>query len=125
MTALGTVGVAFPGDPRARGTWSGTPAGIADGLTQLGWSVHRIDARPPRALISSRSTPSRSATCALARVGPRAAAVRSRRVSPTVAAVRGSAAAARLRSLPPLDAVVQIGTGYAIPARSPSRPTRT
>ncbi|MCW2983370.1 MAG: hypothetical protein JWR63_940, partial [Conexibacter sp.] len=50
MTALGTVGVAFPGDPRARGTWSGTPAGIASGLSALGYEVARIDARPPRAL---------------------------------------------------------------------------
>src|SRR3954470_14440672 len=48
MTALGTVGVAFPGDPRARGTWSGTPAGLAGGLGQLGYTVLRLDARPPR-----------------------------------------------------------------------------
>jgi glycosyltransferase involved in cell wall biosynthesis len=118
MTALGTVGVAFPGDPRARGTWSGTPAGIADGLTQLGWSVRRIDARPPRALDLIAFNAVTLGHVRPGRVGPRAARAVAR-VSPTVAAVRGSAAAARLRSLPPLDAVVQIGTGYTIPGTVP------
>src|SRR4051794_4381056 len=115
MTSLGTVGIAFPGDPRARGTWSGTPAGIAEGLSALGYAVVRLDARPPRVLdmVAFNAT-------ALAHTRPGRDAVRrgraTARVSPTVATVRGAAMAARLRRSTGLDAVVQIGTGYAMPA---------
>ncbi len=107
MTALGTVGVVFPGDPRARGTWSGTPAGIAQGLGDLGFTVRRIDARPPRALDALRSTPSRCSTH-----GPRA----------EVAHARGSPAGAWSRGClhgrdrPRLRAV-----GTTAPRRRPRR----
>jgi glycosyltransferase involved in cell wall biosynthesis len=115
MTVLGTVGVAFPGDPSARGTWSGTPAGIAAGLAGLGYAVERIDARPPRALDLLAFN-----AVALAHARPGLAGLRRgravARVAPTVAAVRGSAVTARLHRAGPLDAIVQIGTGYTVPA---------
>jgi glycosyltransferase involved in cell wall biosynthesis len=120
MTGLGSVGVVFPGDPRARGTWSGTPAGIAQGLTELGFSVQRIDARPPRwldaiafnAIAVAHTRPRRGGGLRGALASGRTTA----RVAPTVAAVRGSALSQRLRREGALDAIVQIGTGYTIPA---------
>jgi glycosyltransferase involved in cell wall biosynthesis len=123
MTALGTVGVVFPGDPHARGTWSGTPAGIAQGLDDLGFAVRRIDARPPRALDALAFN-----AVALFHARPQsgggahAAVARGRmvaRVSPTVATVRGSALSTRLRREAGLDAIVQIGTGYSVRASVP------
>jgi glycosyltransferase involved in cell wall biosynthesis len=125
MSALGSVGIVFPGDPKARGTWSGTPAGLAAGLTELGFEVRRIDARPARALDLAAFN---AVALAHARVGAsgggglRGALRHGRtvaRVAPTVAAVRGSALAARLRREPPLDAIIQIGTGYSVPAGPP------
>jgi glycosyltransferase involved in cell wall biosynthesis len=122
MAASGTIGILFPGDPQARGTWSGTPAGIASGLEALGFTVIRIDARPPRALDVATFN-----AVALAHVrprpgGPKAALRHGRavaRLSPSVARVRGAAVAGRLRDAARLDAIVQIGTGYAIPRGLP------
>jgi glycosyltransferase involved in cell wall biosynthesis len=117
MADLGTIGILFPGDPDARGTWSGTPAGIAGGLEELGYGVRRIDARPARAVDQLAFN-----AVALAHARPRGgvkASIRHgrtvARVAPTVARVRGSGLAARLRRDPGLDALVQIGTGYAVP----------
>jgi hypothetical protein len=117
MTSLGTIGVAFPGDPQARGTWSGTPAGLAAGLAELGFAVHRIDARPARLLDTLAFNAVAAAHVRPGAGGARAALRRARmaaRVSPTVAAVRGAGLAARLRAGDPLDAIVQIGTGYTV-----------
>jgi glycosyltransferase involved in cell wall biosynthesis len=123
MTALGTVGIVFPGDPRARGTWSGTPAGLAQGFGELGFTVRRIDARPPRALDAlAFNAVALTHARPQSHGGARAAIARGRmvaRVSPTVAAVRGSALSARLRREAGLDAIVQIGTGYSVPAGVP------
>jgi glycosyltransferase involved in cell wall biosynthesis len=116
-----TIGIVFPGDPQARGTWSGTPAGIAGGLEELGYAVRRIDARPARALdlvafnaVALAHTRPRGDLRASVRHGRTVA-----RVAPTVARVRGSALAARLRRESALDAIVQIGTGYTVPAGPP------
>jgi glycosyltransferase involved in cell wall biosynthesis len=122
MSALGTVGIVFPGDPRARSTWSGTPAGLASGLTELGFAVRRIDARPARALDLVAFNAVALAHARPRGGGPRGALRHGRtvaRVAPTVAAIRGSALAARLRREGPLDAIVQIGTGYSVPAGPP------
>jgi glycosyltransferase involved in cell wall biosynthesis len=122
MTSLGTIGVAFPGDPQARGTWSGTPAGLAAGLADLGFAVRRIDARPARLLDTLAFNAVAAAHVRPGPGGPRAALRGARmaaRVSPTVARVRGAGLAARLRAGDPLDAIVQIGTGYTVPAGLP------
>jgi hypothetical protein len=119
---MATVGILFPGDPDARGTWSGTPAGLAGGLEELGHVVRRIDARAPwlldrvafNAVALARTRPRRRGVRATLREG-RAVA----RVAPETAAVRGLAVARRLRRLRGLDALVQIGTGYATPAGLP------
>ncbi|HMJ33997.1 MAG TPA: glycosyltransferase family 4 protein [Baekduia sp.] len=122
MTASTTVGIVFPGDSDARGTWSGTPAGIASGLAELGLEVRRIDARLPRAVDAvtfnavalARTRPHESGARRAIRHGRTVA-----RISPTVAVVRGSALAGRLRRAGPVDAIVQIGTGYSVPAGPP------
>src|SRR5689334_3557350 len=111
------VGVAFPGDPHARGTWSGTPAGLATGLSELGFEVRRIDARPARvvdalafnAIALAHVRPGPGGLGAVLRRGRMAA-----RVSPAVGAVRSAGTRARLRREPELGAIVQIGTGYRI-----------
>jgi hypothetical protein len=122
MSSLGAIGVAFPGDPHARGTWSGTPAGLAGGLEDLGFDVVRIDARPPRAV---NAIAFNTLALVLTRPGPgglKAAVRRGRaaaRVAPGTARVRGLAMPARTRAAGHLDAIVQIGTGYAIPPGAP------
>lgn len=115
------IGIVFPGDPHARGTWSGTPGGLAGGFAELGCDVRRIDARPPRlletaalgALTAAHLRPGKDARRLVRRA--RTAA----RLSPALAAMRSSAANANVRRAGHLDAIVQIGTGYAIPAGLP------
>jgi glycosyltransferase involved in cell wall biosynthesis len=117
MAGTRTIGIVFPGDARARGTWSGTPAGIAGGLEALGFAVRRLDARPsPLAnrlsfnlVAAAHTRPGRDPVAAVRR-GRQVA-----RVSPTVARARTAGLARRLAATPPLDALVQIGTGYEIP----------
>lgn len=117
MTALGRIAVVFPGDARARGTWSGTPAGLASGFEDLGFDVVRVDARPSRVLNAAtfnasavaRTRPGRDLREALRR--GRAVA----RLAPEIAELRTRALARSLRALGHFDAVVQIGTGYEIP----------
>jgi glycosyltransferase involved in cell wall biosynthesis len=113
-----TIAVVFPGDARARGTWSGTPAGIAEGLAELGHRVLRVDARAPAplertvlgAVALGRTRPGRG--------GPRAGRAAAR-LSPAMAALRTRGVAAALRRTGRVDAIVQIGTGYAIPGETP------
>jgi glycosyltransferase involved in cell wall biosynthesis len=121
MSTLGSIAIAFPGDASARGTWSGTPAGLAGGFEELGFAVTRIDARPPRpidamafnAVALARTRPGGSLKTALRR--GRAVA----RLTPEVAAVRALGVAGRLRRAGRFDAVVQIGTGYTVPLDAP------
>ena len=46
LPTMGRIGVAFPGDPAHRATWSGTPAGVIRGLTECGAEVVPIRAEP-------------------------------------------------------------------------------
>jgi glycosyltransferase involved in cell wall biosynthesis len=117
-----TIGIAFPGSALARDTWSGTPAGLAQGFADLGFMVQRLDARAARAVDAVTFS---AVTLAHARptAGGMGAALRRARavarVSPLVAAVRERALIARLGDDAPLDAIVQIGTGYAVPPGPP------
>jgi glycosyltransferase involved in cell wall biosynthesis len=116
------IAVVFPGDAQARGTWSGTPAGIASGFSELGFDVVRVDARPPRALNAATFN-----AVALARTRPRSRDLRGAlrqgravaRLAPEIADLRTRALARTLRSLGRFDAVVQIGTGYEVPEGAP------
>jgi len=118
MSQIGRIAIVFPGDANARGTWSGTPAGLAGGFAELGFDIVRVDARPPRTVDAATFN-----AIALARTRPgrgdlRAAFRRGRgvaRLSPEVAQLRTLGVGRRLRSLGPFDAAVQIGTGYLMP----------
>jgi glycosyltransferase involved in cell wall biosynthesis len=119
---MGRIAVVFPGDAQARGTWSGTPAGLASGFASLGYDVVRVDARPPgvlntatfNAVAIARSRPDGPDLRAALRHG-RAVA----RLAPEIAELRTRALTRRMRSLGHFDAVVQIGTGYEVPHGPP------
>ena len=44
------IGIAYPGDPNAPGTWSGTPASLGNAIRELGANVEPLRAQPPRAV---------------------------------------------------------------------------
>ena len=112
------IGIAFPGDPLDRTTWSGSPAGIARGLQALG-----AEPVPIRALPCSPLDTVAVAAISLGRLRPgmlrhpREAARRARRatqVSHELGVVWSLAARRAVRNAGPLDGVIQVGTGYDI-----------
>src|SRR4051794_12104213 len=110
------IGVAFPGDPGRRTTWSGTPAGIIQGLTEAGVTAVPINAEPSRVI---RDVSFHLATVAYLRPGPNPAAAarrarRAARASTGMAAVTSWAVPRAIRQARPLDGIIQIGTGYAL-----------
>ena len=115
------VGVAFPGDPSQPATWSGTPWGIMRGLEGAGVEPVPIRVEPPavlrtaafNAVAAAHLRPGRDMLQAVQR--SRAAAW----ASPQLAAVNSWAAPWRLRRAGPLDAIVQIGTGYTLATDAP------
>ena len=112
------VAVVYPGEPRSPAWWAGMPAGLIRGLEELGARVTAVDARPPRPLALAAqlalapryfrgALPHPGRVLALADLGPELGTLRSR------------ATRRRLRNAGSLDAVVQIGTDYAIHAEVP------
>jgi glycosyltransferase involved in cell wall biosynthesis len=120
-TAIERVGVAFPGDPGQPATWSGTPSGVIRGLSEAGIEAVAINVEPGPRL--------RSATLnalALPYLRPRrdvVAAVRHARAAaracPALGVVYSAAAKGALRQAGELDGIIQIGTGYKLPAGVP------
>jgi hypothetical protein len=116
-----TVAIAFPGDPLNPSTWSGTPSGVARGLQASGATVRGLRAEPHRALNSVamhalslarlHRTSHRDGLVAAIRQSRRAA-----RLSPELGALQSRAARGRLEALGKVDGIVQIGTGYTMPA---------
>ena len=111
------IGVAFPGDPSRRATWSGTPAGVMRGLAAAGAEPVAIRAEP-RPLVRALGAnliaagylrPRRDVKVALRR--SRAAAL----ALPGLAVLNSRAVPRRVRRAGPLDGIVQIGTGYTLP----------
>jgi glycosyltransferase involved in cell wall biosynthesis len=115
------IGVAFPGDPSQRATWSGTPSGVMRGLSEAGVEPVAIEAQPSpvvravafNAIAAAYLRPSRDLRGAVRR--SRAAAW----ASPGLVAVNSWAAPRRLRHAGPLDGIVQIGTGYTLATDAP------
>ncbi len=110
------IGVAFPGDPSKRSTWSGTPSGVMRGLAEAGVEPVAIQAEPSRFV---RAAALNAVTVAHVRPGRqlREVALRGRAAawaSPTIAVVNSWAAPKRLRQAGPLDGIVQIGTGFTL-----------
>ena len=115
------IGVAFPGNPTQRSTWSGTPFGVMTGLGAAGVEPVGIQTEPKPlvrdlavAAISVRYfRPQRDIGAAIRRA--RAAA----RASSEFAWVNTRATPQAVREAGPLDGIVQIGTGYLIPGTIP------
>ena len=118
-----TIGVMFPGDPTARGRWSGTSSGVVGGLQELGIEVHAVtvDASPQMSRWLSLAAGGLMVT-SIARAGLPLAPRELRRVgliTPAVAAMRSMLAQRRLRESVPLDGLIQIGTGYSVTTSLP------
>jgi glycosyltransferase involved in cell wall biosynthesis len=103
------IGLAFPGDPAAASTWSGTPSGVRRGLADAGVEVVDLAVELPRpALLAARAALQLR--------------YRDRRlglISPELAALRTAVARRRLAAAGPLDGIVQVGTGYTLDAAVP------
>jgi glycosyltransferase involved in cell wall biosynthesis len=115
-----TIAIAFPGDPLHPATWSGTPSGVALGLRAAGATVRGLQAEPRRAVNAAamhvlslarlhRSDRSEGLIEALRK------SRRSARLSPELGRLQTRAVRGRVRALGPVDGIVQIGTGYALP----------
>lgn len=118
---MSRIGVAFPGDPSAGATWSGTPSGVMRGLGEAGVEPVAICAEPSPLL---RAVTLNALTAAYLRPGRdlKAAVLRGRAAawaSPALSSVQSWAAPKRLREAGPLDGIVQIGTGYTLRSAAP------
>ena len=115
------VGVAFPGDPSQKSTWSGIPYRLMRGLEAGGVEAVPVNVEAPpllraigtNAIAAAYVRPRRDLTAAVKRA--RLAA----RVSPGVAALTTWAAPHGLRRAGRLDGIIQIGTGYTLRSSVP------
>ncbi len=115
------IGVAFPGDPDQRTTWSGTPSGIMRGLAEAGVEPVAIRAEPTglvraatfHAATAAYLRPDRDVVSAVRR------ARRAARASAGMAAVTSWSAPKAVRRAGQLDGIVQIGTSYTLPVDVP------
>jgi glycosyltransferase involved in cell wall biosynthesis len=112
------IALLFPGPPRDPATWSGSPAGLAGGLEEAGVEVVPVRAEPASVLGAAAKylvAAMRLHRTARSDLGPTRALSRAvARVSPELGAVYGWAGNAALRTVGPLDGLVQIGTGYVL-----------
>lgn len=112
------VGLTFPSNPRALTTWSGVPAGLTEGLRACGVSVSGIGLQLPPVLHKtvlgasalSRLRPSTQSRAALSDALTRA------RVAPSQGRLESLIARRRLREHRRFDGILQLGTGYSVPA---------
>jgi glycosyltransferase involved in cell wall biosynthesis len=115
------VGIAFPGDPSHKATWSGIPFGLTRGLEAAGVEVVPVGVEPSPLLLAVGSNaiaatylrPQRSLRTAVQQA--RAAA----RTSAGVAWLNSRATPKALRRAGQLDGIIQIGTGYTLPGGVP------
>lgn len=115
------VGIAFPGDPSHRATWSGIPFGLTGGLEAAGVEVVPIQIEPPALLLAAGSN-AIAATYLRPQRSPRVAVRQARaaaRTSAGVAWLNSRATPKALRQAGRLDGIVQIGTGYTLPEGIP------
>lgn len=117
------IGVVFETDPRDPRAWSGVPASLSAALGTVGARVEPISVQPPRmvypltrdVLALLRLPRTRQADPATTVAFSRLVAD----ISPEMAAVRSRALARRLRRLPRLDGLVQIGSNVSPPPGAP------
>jgi glycosyltransferase involved in cell wall biosynthesis len=115
------IGVAFPGDPSQKATWSGIPAGLIGGLESAGVEPVPIGVEPSAALLAVATNavaagyvrPGRDLKTAIkdARQAARASA--------SMAMLTSWAVPGALRRAGRLDGVIQIGTGYTLRCEVP------
>jgi glycosyltransferase involved in cell wall biosynthesis len=115
------IGVAFPGDPSQKATWSGIPSGLISGLASAGVEPVPVGVEPPAALLAAGTN---AVAAAYLRPGRdlRTAVRNARqaaRASASLAAVTTRAVPAALRRAGRLDGVIQIGTGYTLRSGAP------
>jgi glycosyltransferase involved in cell wall biosynthesis len=115
------IGVAFPGNPSQKATWSGIPASLMGGLEAAGVEPVPIGIEPPAPLLAVGTN-----AVAAAYLRPqrdlRAAVKNARqaaRASASLAAVTSWAVPSALRRAGRLDGVIQIGTGYTLRSEAP------
>jgi glycosyltransferase involved in cell wall biosynthesis len=124
VDAAPRLGLAYPGDPESSGTWSGTPASLGGALRELGATVVPLRAEPPRAVEWAAAH-----LLTLARVHRTPGATLRQRVrtsrgialymTPSMSRLRSRALRRPMTEALPLQGVVQVGTGYAVPAGAP------
>ncbi len=115
------IGVAFPGDPSQRSTWSGIPFGLIGGLESAGVKAVPIGIEPPRALLAT-STNAVAAAYVRPGAGLKTAIKNARqaaRASSSLATVTSWAVPGALRRAGKLDGVIQLGTGYTLNSEVP------
>lgn len=115
------IGVAFPGDPSQKATWSGIPSSLMGGLETAGVEPVPIGIEPPAALLAA-STNAVAATYVRPRGNLKTAIKNARqaaRASASLATVTSWAVPGALRRAGGLDGVIQIGTGYTLRCEAP------
>ncbi|HWA54741.1 MAG TPA: glycosyltransferase family 4 protein [Solirubrobacterales bacterium] len=115
------IGVAFPGDPSQKGTWSGIPHGLSEGLAANGAEAVPIGIEPPAPLLAA-ATNAIAATYLRPGSDLRSAIQQARsaaRASAGMARLNTWAAAGALRAAGRLDGIVQLGTGYTLSSEVP------
>ncbi len=115
------IGIAFPGDPSHKATWSGIPFGLTGGLEAAGVEVVPVRVEPPAMLLAAGSN-AIAATYLRPQRSPRVAVQQARaaaRTSAGVAWLNSRATPKALRQAGQLDGIIQIGTGYTLPEGVP------
>jgi glycosyltransferase involved in cell wall biosynthesis len=115
------IGIAFPGNPGRRETWSGIPFGLIGGLEDAGVEPVAVAIEPPAPL-------RRACSAAIAAsylqpqwdlLGAAREASAAARASAGMATLTTMAVPAALRRAGRLDGVIQIGTGYTVRSEAP------
>src|SRR4051794_4851205 len=104
------IGIAFPGDPSHKATWSGIPFGLTGGLEAAGIEVVPVRVEPPALLLAAGSN-AIAATYLRPQRSPRLAVQQARaaaRTSAGVAWLNSRATPRALREAGRLDGIIQI-----------------
>lgn len=110
------IGVIFPGDPSQKGTWSGIPHGLIEGIRTNGAEAVPVGIEPA-APVLALSTNAIAATYLRPQRNPRSAVQQARaaaRASAGIARVNSWAAPGALQRAGRLDGIIQLGTGYTL-----------
>ncbi len=115
------IGIVFPGDPSQKGTWSGIPHGLIEGITANGAEAVPVGIEPAAPLLAL-GTNAIAATYLRPRGGLRSAVQQARaaaRASAGIARINSWAAPAALQRAGRLDGIIQLGTGYTLRSDAP------